>query len=199
MNIFVTNEDPIIAARELCDKHVRSKMQIEGAIMLAHAFPQCVLDHYSTPKTKSGSSRKAGKGYSRHQCSIWARESKENFLWLVNHTLEQFDERMYRWPASEEHFTKEFIVWCSKNIHNTLIEKICLTPFAVAIGKDTICRSVVPKFNELSVIDQYRYYIIYDKPFAKWTKRSSPNWYSPPQYHPQQYDLMLHQLEHQVA
>jgi len=38
MNIFVTNEDPIIAARELCDKHVRSKMQIESAIRLKNCF-----------------------------------------------------------------------------------------------------------------------------------------------------------------
>lgn len=199
MNIFITNEDPVLAARDLCDKHCRSKMQIEGAIMLAHAFPQYVLDHPSTPKTKSGSNRRAGKGYSRHQCSIWARESKENFLWLVNHTLEQFNERMYRWPNSAEHFTKEFIVWCGKNIHNTIIEKVCITPFAIAIGKDTICRGIVPDFNELSVIEQYRSYIIYDKPFADWTRREAPSWYNQPQYHPQRYDLKKHQLMHQAA
>ena len=49
MNIFVTDDDPIVSAHNLCDQHVRSKMQIEGAIMLAHAFPQDVLDHPSTP------------------------------------------------------------------------------------------------------------------------------------------------------
>ena len=63
MNIFVTDEDPIVAAENLCDQHVRSKMQIEGAIMLAHAFPQDVLDHPSTPRTKSGRARRRGKGY----------------------------------------------------------------------------------------------------------------------------------------
>ena len=40
MNIFCTDNDPDIAAFDLCDQHVRSKMQIEGAIMLAHAFDQ---------------------------------------------------------------------------------------------------------------------------------------------------------------
>jgi hypothetical protein len=199
MNIFVTNEDPVLAARDLCDKHVRSKMQIEGAIMLAHAFPQEVLDHPSTPKTKTGKSRKSGKGYSKHQCSIWARESKDNFMWLTNHTLEQFNERMYRWPDSTEHFTKDFIVWCSKNLHNTTIQKLSLTPFAVAISDDCICRKIIPNFNNLSVVDQYRAYIIYDKDFATWTKRESPNWYNQLQSDHQRYDSSLHQSKRQAA
>jgi hypothetical protein len=199
MNIFVTNEDPVLAARDLCDKHVRSKMQIEGAIMLAHAFPQEVLDHPSTPKTKTGKSRKSGKGYSKHQCSIWARESKDNFMWLTNHTLEQFSERMYRWPNSTEHFTKDFIAWCSKNLHNTTIQKSSLTPFAVAISDDCICRKIIPSFNNLSVVDQYRAYIIYDKDFATWTKRESPNWYNQLQSDHQRYDSSLHQSKRQAA
>jgi hypothetical protein len=199
MNIFVTNEDPVLAARDLCDKHVRSKMQIEGAIMLAHAFPQEVLDHSSTPKTKTGRSRRSGKGYAKHQCSIWARETKENFMWLVNHTLEQFEERMYRWPASNEHFTKEFIVWCSKNLHNTTIEKISLTPFAVAISDDCVCRKVIDNFDDLPVVDQYRAYIIHDKDFAVWTKRKAPNWYTLSQSDHQQCDLSSHQLKRLVA
>ena len=44
MNIFCTNDDPILSANDLCDQHVRSKMQIEGAIMLAHAFDQEVIE-----------------------------------------------------------------------------------------------------------------------------------------------------------
>ena len=101
MNIFVTDDDPIVSTHNLCDQHVRSKMQIEGAIMLAHAFPQEVLDHPSTPRTSTGKPRRRGKGYFNHQCSIWARETKDNFKWLVDHTLEMFTERMYRWPESK--------------------------------------------------------------------------------------------------
>jgi hypothetical protein len=199
MNIFVTNKDPVLAARDLCDKHVRSKMQIEGAIMLAHAFPQEVLNHLSTPKTKTGNPRKSGKGYAKHQCSIWARESKENFMWLVKHTLEQFNERMYRWPNSTEHFTKEFIVWCSNNLHNTTIQKTSLTPFTVAIAHDCECRKITD-FDKLDTIAQYRAYIMYDKDFAVWTKRTPPNWYqSVPQAAYQQYVLNQYQLMHQAA
>ena len=176
MNIFVTNDDPVLAARDLCDQHVRAKMQVEGSIMLAHAFTQDTLNHPSTPKTKTGKNRKSGKGYSKHQCSIWARETKSNFEWLVNHTLEMFTERMYRWPDSKEHFTKTFIEWCGKNVHNIITTEIPLTPYAVAIGIDCNCRKL-PNFNELSVIEQYRAYIIHDKEFATWTVRQSPSWY----------------------
>ncbi len=176
MNIFVTDEDPIVAAENLCDQHVRSKMQIEGAIMLAHAFPQDVLDHPSTPRTKSGRARRRGKGYFKHQCSIWARETKDNFMWLVDHTLHMFDERMWRWPNSVEHFTKTFIQWCKDNIHNTIMTEQALTPFTVAINVDCDCRQQ-PGFNDMTVRDQYRMYYKYDKPFATWTTRNPPDWY----------------------
>jgi len=199
MNIFVTNDDPVLAARDLCDQHVRSKMQIEGAIMLAHAFPQELLDHPSTPRTQSGKPRKAGKGYAKHQCSIWARETKSNFEWLVDHTLEMFTERMYRWPGSKEHFTKTFIMWCKDNVHNIITTQTVLTPYAVAINESCNCRKL-PGFNQLNVIEQYRAYIINDKEFATWTLRNKPTWYhTEHQYVDQQYTSSLHQLGHQAA
>ena len=176
MNIFVTDDDPIVSAHNLCDQHVRSKMQIEGAIMLAHAFPQDVLHHPSTPRTSTGKPRRRGKGYFKHQCSIWARESKDNFKWLVDHTLEMFTERMYRWPDSNEHFTKKFIEWCGKNIHNTIMDKTNLTNYAVAISDDCDCR-LIDNFDNLSTVDKYREYIRHDKPFATWTTRWKPTWY----------------------
>ena len=151
-------------------------MQIEGAIMLAHAFPQELLNHPSTPRTSTGKPRRRGKGYFNHQCSIWARETKDNFKWLVDHTLEMFTERMYRWPDSNEHFTKTFIEWCGKNIHNTIMSKTGLTEYAIAISDNCDCRKV-KGFDDLSTIDKYREYIRCDKPFATWTERYIPAWY----------------------
>jgi hypothetical protein len=176
VNIFVTDEDPIKSTHNLCDQHVRSKMQIEGAIMLAHAFDQETLNHPSTPRTSTGKPRKRGKGYFKHQCSIWARETKDNFMWLVDHTLEMFRERMYRWPDSNDHFTEKFILWCKDNSHNILTSKIGLTPFAIAISDDCDCRKR-ENFDELSTVDKYREYIRHDKDFATWTLRWRPTWY----------------------
>jgi hypothetical protein len=175
MNIFATNVNPTIAAKELCDQHCRSKMQIESAILLQHCFDNSTLLH--APKTQKGASRKAGGGYFNHPCAVWVRKSKENFLWLVEHALAMFDERDYRWPSSKEHFTKTFIVWCGNNANST---KFCpkgqLTEFAIAINQDMNCRKVMG-FNQLSVLQQYQQYIKLDKPFATWTKRSKPSWY----------------------
>ena len=176
MNIFVTDNDPIIAAQNLCNEHVKSKMQIEGAIMLAHAFSQEILNHPSTPRTKTGQPRKSGKGYYNHTCSVWARKTKDNFMWLVDHTLEMFKERKYRWPTGDEHFTLPFIKWCKDNIHNTNIVNTGLTPFAVAINKDSICRQS-QNFDKLPIIEQYREFIRKDKPFASWDVRPRPKWY----------------------
>jgi hypothetical protein len=79
------------------------------------------------------------------------------------------------------------------------IQKSSLTPFAVAISDDCICRKIIPNFNSLSVVDQYRAYIIYDKDFATWTKRESPNWYNQLQSDHRRYDSSLHQLKRQAA
>jgi hypothetical protein len=176
MNIFVTDDDPIIAAHNLCDQHVKSKMQIEGAIMLAHAFDQETLNHESTPRTQSGKVRKRGKGYFNHQCSIWARESLENFEWLVEHTLEMFNERRVRLPGSKDHFTEGFIKWCKANKHNTIIAQRPMTPYAIAINADSNCRKI-PNFEALPTIDKYREFIIHDKEFATWSVRNKPTWY----------------------
>lgn len=176
MNIFVTSEDPIQSARELCDKHVRSKMQIESAIMLQNAFTNEQLADTGCPRTKTGKPRKAGKGYSKHQCTVWVKESRENFLWLVEHALEMFNERNFRWPESNEHFTKEFILWCKDNKDKTIHTQNKLTPFAIAISADSKCRNI-SNFDSLPVTEQYRQYIIHDKPFASWTKRNKPYWY----------------------
>ena len=175
MNIFVTNEDPVQSAIELCDQHCRSKMQIESAILLQHCFDNKTL--LDAPPTKKGEARKSGKGYFNHPCAAWVRESKANFEWLVVHTLKMFDERDFRWPKSEAHFTKTFIVWCKENINKTsACKRNHLTPFAIAISEDKNCRKI-KDFDKLSVIEKYRLYIKHDKPFATWTLRAKPNWY----------------------
>ena len=173
MNIFATNQDPIIAARELCDQHVRSKMMIESAIMLQHCFENVILE--IAPRTKSGNIRKSGKGYASHPCSVWVRQSTANYMWLVDHTLEMFNERDYRWPGSEPHFTHTFIKWCKNYSHLSNNHKGPLTPFAVAINNESACQQI-KNFTQLPVIRQYQLYIQYDKEFATWTRRKKPKW-----------------------
>ena len=175
MNIFCTDSDPIISAQDLCDQHCRSKMQIESAILLQHCFSNKILE--SATPTKKGTYRKSGKGYYNHPCSVWTRESKANFEWLVIHALEMFSERDYRWPTSSGHFTKTFIEWCKDNVDKTsYCKKTKLTPFAIAINHESACRNVLG-FEKMSTQEKYQNYIKLDKPFATWTKRTKPSWY----------------------
>jgi hypothetical protein len=175
MNIFVTDEDPYIAARNLCDKHVRSKMIIESAIMLQKCFTQEQLAHPDCPRTKTGKIRKASGGYSNHQCTKWVKASYENFIWLLSHTCEMLKERQLRWPHAAKHFTQDFIEWCVANKDKTTHSNISLTPFTVAINKNSKCR-LLRDFDELPVTRQYQAYIKHDKPFAIWTNRRIPDW-----------------------
>lgn len=175
MNIFCTNADPLISAQELCDQHCRSKMQIESAILLQHCFSNDTLRH--APPTKKGEPRKSGKGYFNHPCAVWVRESKANFNWLVEHALEMFSERDFRWPASVTHFTKTFIEWCKNNIDKTIYcKQTTLTPFAVAIKPESKCRQIIG-FEKMSITEKYQLYIKFDKNFATWTKRTKPKWF----------------------
>ena len=174
MNIFITNENPIQAAHELCDQHCRSKMQIESAILLQHCFSNETL--LKAPPTKTGKPRKSGKGYFNHPCSIWVRESKANFHWLVEHAIEMFNERDYRWPESNPHFTKEFILWCKENINKAdHCKQTKLTSFAIAINPESACKKG-PGFEKMTVTEKYQNYIRYDKHFATWTRRTKPSW-----------------------
>jgi len=150
-------------------------MQIESAILLQHCFSNETLK--SAPPTKKGTPRKSGKGYFNHPCSVWTRESKANFQWLVEHALEMFNERDYRWPSSSAHFTKTFIEWCRDNIDKTAhCKETKLTPFAVAINPESKCKTV-PGFDKMSIQEKYQHYIKLDKDFATWSKRSKPSWY----------------------
>ena len=51
-------------------------------------------------------------------------------------------------------------------------------PTAVAISEDAACRSAIPNFDSLSVVDRYRAYYIYDKSYiASWKDREPPMWW----------------------
>jgi len=175
MNIFILDEDPIKAAEDLCDKHVRSKMIIESAIALQSCFDQDTLNHYSCPKTKTGKVRKSLGGYANHPSSKWTRESSSNFEWLLSHTLAMISERNKRWVTAE-HFTTSFINWVALNKDKACVPKRCLTPYAIAIGKDKTCRDVTG-FENLTSVEKYRHYYVFDKPFATWTNKATPLWF----------------------
>ena len=184
MNIFTTNDCPIISAQDMCDKHV-VKMIVEYAQLLSTAHR--VLDgkeYYD--KTKAGRSIKRwlhsdkfleGHLYKashiNHPSGIWCRSTTGNYMWLYNHFIASCKEYKRRYNRTHLTFTKMAEVFRTppKNLPEG-----SRTEFAVAISNNQSCRRV-PGFDKLAPVDKYKQYIIHDKPFAVWTRRSKPNWY----------------------
>lgn len=164
MNIFCLHEDPDTAARLMYDEHIRSKMIVESAQMLAFAFDQSILDEPTTPKTQTGKSRRAKTRHYNHPCSKWVRESDMNMAWLGWHAIYMAEERRRRWLDIEPHFSMDFILWAMKNISRSNAEICNRTPFAVAIKDTCECRKI-PGFDCLDTVTKYRLYYELDKPY----------------------------------
>lgn len=171
MNIFALHEDPRIAAQFNCDKHI-SKIILEIAQMLANCFDEETLQ--DAPKTQKGTVRK--HSYYNHPVSIWMRETISNYIWSIEHAFGLEEERHYR-GFTTPHFSIDFIRWASNNLDRSVVKYGDLTDFAVAIAQDKHCRTIT-NFNSLNSIEKYRLYYIHDKPFATWTKRETPHWFT---------------------
>ena len=99
MNIFVLDRNPSKAAHMMCDKHV-VKMIIESAQMLS-----AVLDCQYRSDRRGGDGpviKQFGlpgypKAHAKHPCTLWARDSKENSMWLVRHMRALCLQYFYRY------------------------------------------------------------------------------------------------------
>ena len=161
VNIFYLDEDPVIAAKMQCNKHV-VKMSCETAQLLCSAF-----NPGEAPYLRS---------HYNHQHAIWARESRDNYRWLLIHGLalcKEYTERYGKIHASEK-----VIKWCFRNAYRIDFPKEGLTTPPYAISPDMNCRTLISEFDSLSRVEQYHLYYIMDKShFAVWPEGKMPQWY----------------------
>jgi hypothetical protein len=162
MNIFVTDPCPIKAAKNLANKH-SSRMPLETAGMLAFAFgeDQCVV-----------ANKRSNRHY-KHPASIWARQSRENFEWLLEHGMEQSKE--YRRRYKREHKSEADITWMARNYKKMVdFQELQITPYARCFS------SFKEELQDVEdAIMAYRqFYILDKKDFAKWPSLEEiPNWW----------------------
>lgn len=173
MNIFVTDPSSIQSALWLCDTHLRSKMILESAQMLANGFTQERMSRMDCPRTKAGTVW--SYAHPNHPCTKWVKESRANAFWLCEHALTMAVERRLRRPDFNDHHSIGFVRWALQNLDDHISSLDVQTPFAIAIKLDKNCRKV-PGFDNMSVFDKYKQYIIHDKPFATWPKDRTPPW-----------------------
>jgi len=181
MNIFVLDRNPITAARMHCDKHV-PKMCVEAAQMMASALHRHDVPHDSMPLTKSGTMYKGG--YKHHPCTVWAGETRTNFLWLGVHAVTLCNEYSQRF--GKEHACNQPILRMMElqhviPDHDINRGTLGLTQFALAMPDEyrpepvdgEIVYHAYPKF----AIEAYRRYY-HSKQFAKWDKGTpAPDWW----------------------
>lgn len=163
MNIFATNDCPVISAQEHCDVHLR-KMIVEIAQLLSTAH--VVLD----------SNQVAYKAtHINHPCAIWVRECYSNYMWAFDHLIALCLE--YTKRTGKTHATDKIVI------------SLCNAPRNICSGERTPFAMAMPDhFKSIGVFDQtvaYRAYLNQKfkewgcraKPIkVEWTGRSKPNW-----------------------
>ena len=150
MNIFVLDENPVIAANYACDKHV-VKMILESAQML------CAVQPEGTAPYK--------RSFYNHPCTKWVRASTENYEWLIDHAMGLCSEYTRRYD--KVHKSQKVIEWCNANRPE------------LPTGSLTEHHKCMPDHCKTeSVVESYRqYYVIEKSYFAQWKDGNIPEWY----------------------
>lgn len=174
MNIFVLDKNPITAAEMHCDKHV-PKMCVEAAQMMASALRRHGATDEDMPLTKAGKPYRGG--YAHHPCTVWAGDTRGNFLWLARHAQRLLREYSLRFDKTHA---------CHGPIHimsslSRIIPEGRRTQFALAMPDEyrpepVDGETVYHAYPEHAVQAYRRYY--HSKQFAKWEKGTpAPDWW----------------------
>lgn len=147
MNIFILDEDPVIAAQMLCDKHV-VKMALETAQILC------------TIRSGRGIETQYRPTHRNHPCVKWAANDPINEKWLQCHGKAICAEYTYRYGkihASE------------KVIGDNDFPLVQPLTFVLAMPDKYKTEDAVESYRA--------YYIGDKSEIATWTKRAKPEWW----------------------
>lgn len=186
MNIFALSSNPVEAARQMVDKHV-VKMPTESCQML---HTNTLYFHYKSvygvePSLKelkafhaSINSKLMKPAMLNHPSTIWARETKSNYMWLHQHALALCEEYTYRY--GKEHGSQKRIL----DSMTFDFDPADQTPLTIAMADEYRLDHETyfaenPNLGHWDfVIDSYRnYYIKAKYQFASWKGRDVPSWY----------------------
>ena len=164
MNIFYTDSDPFIAARNLCDKHV-PKMILESTQML------CTAHH----ETGCGEAWMYKSAYKNHPSTVWARSGTENYLYLLEHAFGISFEYFKRFHKKHA---------CLKVLQQLKQHGLPRIDFQGA----TMPPQAMPdhyKVERRPILAYRRYYWGEKRRFAKWERgTTAPSWWQGYEYEP---------------
>jgi hypothetical protein len=155
MNIFAVDEDPVLAATMLPDKHI-VKMPLECCQMLSIVYSRWYKSIGPVLKA-DGSAYSTEKGaFRNHPCTIWTAESDHNIAWLLQHGLALCDEYEYRY--GKIHACKRSLFMAGLIYQHGCPEKH--TPFARAMPDE------YKLDKSIDTITAYKMYVA-SKPWVK--------------------------------
>ena len=161
MNLFILDTDPATSAKYHVDKHI-VKMPTETAQMISFLYHDKELWDAEIPDFIMGFS----KTHYKHPCTIWIRESLQNFKYACKLGMELYKEYQFRYNKPDKHQrAREIFQFALKNPPK--LKNIGLTPFAQAMDTEYI------KFHS-PVLNYQEYYKEGKKHLHKWTKRETP-------------------------
>ena len=165
MNIFVLDEDPVIAAQMQCDKHI-VKMPLETAQMLCSVWHRYGLGDKVPYK----------EAHKKHPCTLWAGDSMDNYNWLWLHGMELCFEYTRRY--NKIHKCQQVIMDLSYPSPSKFnFDNYFGTPHPQCMPDEYKCAS------DESVLAYRKYYVNDKKDIAKWEKgRDAPDWYTNKKY-----------------
>ena len=181
MNIFILDNDPVIAAQMQCDKHV-VKMIVESGQMLSTVHR--MLD--GTMERRLSKSGKVRVQYWKlhddredvlykachfnHPSTVWTRESMHNYRWHYLHFIALCDEYTYRY--GKVHATDTKLRKALERLPDNIPVKK-MTKFKLAMKSNPECMFDDP-------IKSYRaFYKTKEARFSMiWTKRETPEWFT---------------------
>ena len=158
MNIFVLHErDHKKCVEQYPDKHV-VKMITESVQMLSTNLRLHGIEEGYKPT------------HPNHPCTVWARSSLSNWMWLCDLVVAMHEEYQFRYEKKKRKIHKAFEVFLS--LPNLPIPDHGLTPFVQCMDE---------RFRGPNAVDAYRTFYVYDKPQLRLNykegKRETPWWY----------------------
>jgi hypothetical protein len=186
MNIFVLDNDAATSAQMMCDKHV-VKMILESCQLLSTAHH--VLDgeplEVNTGKRKYKTHICTKKNICKatmvnHPCTIWARETKSNYLWLWRHAYALCKEYTSRYNKVHA-------------MEHMLLNELYEPPVNISKGKLTSFAQAMPdQYKDNNAVVAYRKYYLGEKTrFAKWSYSETPEWFLKKTYDVVEEDILF--------
>lgn len=163
MNIFRLDLSTKLAAQALSDKHISSAIN-ESLQLMSNAH------HYKETKL---SGAVFAETHMNHPCSVWVRESINNYLWMVDYCKWLFREWGFRYGTAHQ----------SELVYE-LLQKPPGLPYVSENGTKPPL-AMPEKFHHPNFIASYRRYYRSKAVTMKmlWLRgRMAPDWWNEPQY-----------------